>query len=82
MVRGWHVDGLAVRPDHRMIAHTGFLVIARRMAPGSAPLEKKKRPQGAPASPADVDAWTGGEVTETAIGTRVATGKKAAAGDA
>ncbi|MBX4377581.1 SAM-dependent methyltransferase, partial [Mycobacterium tuberculosis] len=30
MVRGWHVDGLAVRPDHRMIAHTGFLVIARR----------------------------------------------------
>lgn len=76
MVRGWHVDGLAVRPDHRMIAHTGFLVIARRMAPGSAPLEKKKRPQGSPASSADVDAWTGGEVTESAIGTRVATGKK------
>ncbi|GAA1624128.1 MULTISPECIES: tRNA (adenine-N1)-methyltransferase [Brevibacterium] len=76
MVRGWHVDGLAVRPDHRMIAHTGFLVIARRMAPGEVPLEKKKRPQGAPASTADVEAWTGGEVTETAIGTRVATGKK------
>ena len=26
MVRGWHVEGLAVRPDHRMIAHTGFLL--------------------------------------------------------
>ena len=27
--RGWHVDGQAVRPDHRMVAHTGFLTIAR-----------------------------------------------------
>ncbi len=76
MVRGWHVDGLAVRPDHRMIAHTGFLVIARRMAPGVAPLEKKRRPQGSAASPEDVEAWTGPEVTEEAVGTRVATGKK------
>ena len=76
MVRGWHVDGLAVRPDHRMIAHTGFLVIARRMAPGVLPLEKKKRPQGSPASSDDVDAWTKPEVTEAAMGTRVAQGKK------
>lgn len=30
--RGWHVDGDAVRPDHRMVAHTGFLTRAR--APG------------------------------------------------
>ena len=27
--RTWHVDGLAVRPDHRMVAHTGFLTTAR-----------------------------------------------------
>jgi tRNA (adenine57-N1/adenine58-N1)-methyltransferase len=27
--RGWHVDGQAVRPDHRMVAHTGFLCLAR-----------------------------------------------------
>jgi tRNA (adenine57-N1/adenine58-N1)-methyltransferase len=27
--RTWHVDGLAVRPDHRMVAHTGFLTVAR-----------------------------------------------------
>ena len=32
IVRGWHVDGLAVRPDHRMIAHTAFLTTARRLA--------------------------------------------------
>ena len=27
--RGWHVEGQAVRPDHRMVAHTGFLTVAR-----------------------------------------------------
>jgi len=27
--RTWHVDGQAVRPDHRMVAHTGFLTVAR-----------------------------------------------------
>jgi tRNA (adenine57-N1/adenine58-N1)-methyltransferase catalytic subunit len=27
--RGWHIDGQAVRPDHRMVAHTGFLTTAR-----------------------------------------------------
>jgi tRNA (adenine57-N1/adenine58-N1)-methyltransferase len=32
LVRDWHVDGLAVRPDHRMIAHTAFLTTARRLA--------------------------------------------------
>lgn len=35
LVRTWHVDGLAVRPDHRMVAHTGFLVLARRLAKGT-----------------------------------------------
>lgn len=34
LVRGWHVEGLAVRPDHRMIGHSGFLLSARRLAPG------------------------------------------------
>jgi tRNA (adenine57-N1/adenine58-N1)-methyltransferase catalytic subunit len=32
LLRGWHVDGLAVRPDHRMVAHTAFLTTARRLA--------------------------------------------------
>ncbi|MCU0259835.1 MAG: tRNA (adenine-N1)-methyltransferase [Ilumatobacteraceae bacterium] len=27
--RGWYVEGAAVRPDHRMVAHTGFLTTAR-----------------------------------------------------
>ncbi len=46
--RGWHVDGLAVRPDHRMIAHTGFLVTARRLADGvSAPARRRRPAKGA-----------------------------------
>jgi len=54
--RGWHVDGLAVRPDHRMIAHTGFLVTARRLADGvTAPARRRRpakgaHPEGAPAA--------------------------------
>jgi tRNA (adenine57-N1/adenine58-N1)-methyltransferase len=30
--RTWHVDGLSVRPDHRMVAHTGFLTHARLLS--------------------------------------------------
>lgn len=44
LVRTWHVEGLAVRPDHRMIGHTGFLVTARRLAPGVAPPLRRRRP--------------------------------------
>ena len=35
LVRGWHLEGLAVRPQHRMHGHTGFLITARRLAPGA-----------------------------------------------
>jgi tRNA (adenine57-N1/adenine58-N1)-methyltransferase catalytic subunit len=44
LVRGWHVDGLAVRPDHRMIGHTGFLVTARRLAEGVTAPPRRRRP--------------------------------------
>ena len=44
LVRGWHVDGLAVRPEHRMIGHTGFLCTARRLAEGVAPPVRSRRP--------------------------------------
>ena len=48
IVRGWHVEGLAVRPDHRMIGHTGFLVTARRLAPGvKTPLRRRRPAKGA-----------------------------------
>lgn len=44
MIRDWHVEGLAVRPDHKMIGHTAFLVTSRRMSPGERPPLKKRRP--------------------------------------
>jgi tRNA (adenine57-N1/adenine58-N1)-methyltransferase catalytic subunit len=44
LLRGWHVDGLAVRPDQRMVGHTGFLVTARRLADGVTPPPRRRRP--------------------------------------
>lgn len=44
LVREWHVEGLAIRPSHRMNGHTGFLVTSRRMAPGHRAPRKKRRP--------------------------------------
>ena len=44
MVRTWNVDGLSMRPDHTMVAHTGFLLTARRLAAGSSPLTRKRPP--------------------------------------
>jgi tRNA (adenine57-N1/adenine58-N1)-methyltransferase len=41
--RSWHVGARSVRPDHRMVAHTGFLTIARRLA--------GERPPSAAAAP-------------------------------
>jgi tRNA (adenine57-N1/adenine58-N1)-methyltransferase len=43
-MRGWHVVGLAVRPEHRMIGHTAFLVSARRLAPGVTAPARQRRP--------------------------------------
>jgi tRNA (adenine57-N1/adenine58-N1)-methyltransferase catalytic subunit len=45
MQRGWNVVGLAVRPQHNMRGHTGFLVSARRLAPNTVtptPLRRKR----------------------------------------
>ena len=44
LIRGWHHEGLAVRPQHRMIGHTGFLIMARRLAPGVIAPARRRRP--------------------------------------
>ena len=44
VVRTWHVQGLAVRPDHRMVGHTGFIVTSRRLAPGVVAPARRRRP--------------------------------------
>jgi tRNA (adenine57-N1/adenine58-N1)-methyltransferase len=42
--REWHLEGLAVRPQHSMNGHTAFLVTARRMAPGHHSMGTSRRP--------------------------------------
>ena len=36
LIRTWNIDGQSVRPDHRMVAHTGFIVTGRKLAPETA----------------------------------------------
>jgi tRNA (adenine57-N1/adenine58-N1)-methyltransferase catalytic subunit len=60
-IRGWHVVGLAVRPEHRMIGHTAFLVTARRLASGVSAPARQRRPaksdeSDTPAAERDPDA--------------------------
>ncbi len=64
LVRTWHVAGLAVRPNHRMNAHTGFLLAARRLAPGVVLPERKRRASKDDYDDADVEAWTPGALGE------------------
>jgi len=85
MVRGWHVEGLAVRPDHRMVAHTGFLLSARRLAPGAVPPEVRRRASKTSFSDEDVELWTPGalgerQITDKNLRKRVREAERAAAG--
>jgi tRNA (adenine57-N1/adenine58-N1)-methyltransferase len=50
LVRPWHAVGLAVRPEHRMIGHTAFLVSTRRLADGVTPPTRQRRPAKAAAT--------------------------------
>jgi len=64
LVRGWHVEGLAVRPDHRMVGHTGFLMTARRLAPGAVMPALARRASKSEYGEEDVEAWTPGALGE------------------
>ena len=44
LLRTWHVEGQAVRPDHRMVAHTGFLTSARLLGPVPGGLKPPRTP--------------------------------------
>lgn len=70
MVRGWHVEGLAVRPDHRMVAHTGFLITSRRLADGAERLAPKRRASKTDFSEEDMNAWTPASLGERNVSDR------------
>ena len=57
LVRPWHLQGLAVRPEHRMISHTGFLLTARRLAPGTILPQFKSKVKSTEYKDEDVLAW-------------------------
>lgn len=57
LVRPWHLQGLAVRPEHRMIGHTGFLLTARRLAPGTVLPQFKNKVKSTEYSDQDILAW-------------------------
>ena len=74
-MRSWHVEELSVRPDHRMIGHTGFLVVARRLAPAATSHVLSSRP--APAAEGKGGEWD--EVTrwdDESLGLRTPNAKK------
>jgi tRNA (adenine57-N1/adenine58-N1)-methyltransferase len=70
MLRGWHVEGLAVRPQHRMVGHTGFLLTSRRLADGVEPPVRRRRPSkgmyGEPLAETSGDGAEGTGVTAAA----------------
>ncbi len=72
IVRGWHVEGLAVRPEHRMVGHTGFLCTSRRLADGvTAPVRRRRPSKGAYGEPvAEAGADPAGSRTEPQTGTQ------------
>ncbi|WP_341746820.1 tRNA (adenine-N1)-methyltransferase [Dermatophilus congolensis] len=75
LVRGWHLEGLAVRPEHRMHGHTGFLITARRLAPNTAPPLRKRRPAKG-AHDETVTPFGAGEWTPADAGERPLSDKK------
>jgi tRNA (adenine57-N1/adenine58-N1)-methyltransferase len=65
LVRGWHLEGLAVRPEHRMVGHTGFLLTTRRMADGVEPPLRRRRPSKG-AYP-EVEEWSEDDLGERPV---------------
>lgn len=55
LVRGWHVKGLSVRPDHRMVAHTGFITVARRTSLDPTSTEALATPPSDPEPPEELE---------------------------
>lgn len=53
LIRGWHHEGLAVRPKHQMNAHTAFLIFSRKVAEGGSAIKRRRRPAKGAYEPAD-----------------------------
>ena len=41
LFRPWNIENTSVRPFHRMVAHTGFITVARRVVPEDSPFQPR-----------------------------------------
>jgi len=58
LLRNWHVKGMSVRPVFRMVAHSGFIIVARRLAEGAkaaAPVTVETQSEDADPAPDTID---------------------------
>jgi len=55
LMRFWHVKARSVRPEHRMVAHTGFITVARRLVAPAAPLPLERADEDAPPDDVSID---------------------------
>ncbi len=55
LLRNWHVKGMSVRPVHRMVAHSGFIIVARRLAEGVKPAPSPEPDAGEAPAPDTID---------------------------
>jgi len=60
--RYWHVADMSIRPEHRMVAHTGFLTVARK---GTRFFPRLRRPPEVSASSPELDDESASELDET-----------------
>jgi tRNA (adenine57-N1/adenine58-N1)-methyltransferase len=63
LLRTWNIQGRSVRPDHRMVAHSGFITVARKVEPGFWPA--RPRPSEAAAGTEQVESEDGEDRDET-----------------
>lgn len=55
LLRNWHVKGMSVRPVHRMVAHSGFIIVSRRLAAPSSSDSGRLAPPGEGSALEDTD---------------------------
>lgn len=77
-IRDWHVEGLAVRPEHRMVGHTGFLITTRVMSDGVVAPPRRRRPAPGAEDPEGLEGlgWHDATFDEGTMGVRPVTARK------
>ena len=65
--RTWHIEDRSVRPDHRMVGHTGFITTARLLRPEALGSRPGGSPVSAPPEPGTDDTPSPGDPAEDGV---------------